>query len=142
MKRATFSKVIGGLRALQQPSWLPADQNYPPLLALGAAAPAKDGVYAIWHLGVRPQWLRIGATANLAAALTALARLPWSLVHQSNGGIFVAWAHPPKEHQAGITRFLAETLKPAFQDMNFALDMAFSPEIVPLPFPLPPGTRP
>ena len=141
MKHATFSKMIGGLRALQQP-WLPADQNYPHLLNLGAVAPAKDGIYAIWHLGVRPQWLRVGATANLAAALTALARLPWTLVHQSNGGIFVAWAHPPKEQQAGIARFLVETLNPAFQEMNFALDLTFDRDIVPHTFPLPPGTRP
>lgn len=144
MKRAVFSKVMGGLRALQQQQpWLPSDQPYPPLLALDfAAAGARDGLYAVWHLGVRPQWLRVGAAADLGAALGALARMPWIVGHGNNGGIFVAWAYPPKADHAGIVRFLAETLKPAYQHENFAPDLAFPSEAVPHIFPLPPGTRP
>jgi hypothetical protein len=141
VKRAPFSKVLGGLRALQQP-WLPADQKYPRLLSLDPALPgAKEGIYAVWHLGVRPQWLRVGATANLGASLSSLAKMPWIIGHDGNAGIFVAWAYPLKDQQVAIVRFLAETLKPAYQDHNFAPDVTFDPKIVPRPFPLPPGTR-
>jgi hypothetical protein len=59
--------------------WHPASAAYPSLFDLaghGAALEGKGGVYALWHLGVRPQWLRIGAGANLMDCLKAAAAAP------------------------------------------------------------------
>ena len=56
-------------------SWQPAAGPYPRLISMDEAAPSvlknKGGVFALWHRGVRPQWIYIGYTPDLWAALLA-----------------------------------------------------------------------
>lgn len=147
MKKTSFTKLVSGMLAGKDPQtqmWRPLDQPYPRLMDLDPAAlglSGQDGIYAVWHLGVRPQWLRIGAAPNLAAALSQLAQTPWINAHKDNYGVFVAWAFPPQNQSAGLARYLAETLSPAFQSAPFPGDRAFDPAVSPIACPLPPGTQ-
>ncbi len=147
MKKTSFTKLVSGLiagKASQAQMWRPLDQPYPRLLDLDPAAlglSSQDGIYAVWHLGVRPQWLRVGAASNLAAALSQLAHTSWIIAHKDNQGVFVAWAFPPQNQSTGLIRYLAETLSPAFQTEPFPEDRAFDPAVRPIECLLPPGTQ-
>ena len=148
MKKVSFSKLVSGLLAGKDSAppqmWRPVDRPYPRLMGLNPAAfglAGRDGIYAVWHLGVRPQWLRIGAATDLGAVLAQLAETPWIKAHKDNQGVFVAWAHPPPNQSGALVRYLAEILSPAFQGEPFPGDRAFDPAVPSLACPLPPGTQ-
>ena len=147
MKKASLSKLVGSLLVGKDSPlivWRPIDRPYPRILDFDPTAAGlvgQEGVYAIWHLGVRPQWLRVGATPNLGAALGTLARAEWINAFHGNAGIFMAWAMPEQNQCAGMARFLAEKLKPTFQGELVSGDRTLGPEVPPIVCPLPPGTR-
>lgn len=128
---STAKKVLGLFKKEPAAGWCPADRPYPQLTANIVGVPAQPGIYALWHRGVRPQWLRVAAVKNLASALAALATADEIVALRID--VFVAWAQPPANQHAGIVRFLGETLRPARQD-------ASDPAVVSVAFPLPPGT--
>ena len=136
LARFTKAKTPGDL-------WQPVDQAYPSLFDLKAHAAAlagKGGVYALWHLGVRPQWLHIGAGPSLGAcmtgAATALAVSPW----RGNGGLYAAWVFMDSTRWPGIVQGLRFRLAPALQDVAFPEDAVWDPATAPVVFLLPPGT--
>ena len=148
MRNVTLSKLVGSILAIKDPGalpiWHPVDQPYPRLLDFDPAAAGllyQDGIYAIWHLGVRPQWLRVGATANLGGAFGEIARATWIGAFHGNKGVFIAWAMPPPDQCAGIARFLAAKLQPAFQRESFPGDRSLDHAVQPIAWPLPPGTQ-
>ena len=147
MKKVSLSKLVGGLLAkdaVPVNPWHPERKPYPRLLDLNAATEGLNGqrgIYAVWHLGVRPQWLRVGAAASLGAALNGLARQPWVAQHHNNAGVFVAWAFVAPEQCAGTVRYLAEKLKPAFQAEAYDGDLPVDPVATLISIMLPPGTR-
>ncbi len=110
--------------------WFPADGAYPRLSANITGVPARPGVYTLWHRGVRPQWLRVGAANNLASMFAEMVDAPEIVALGVD--VFVTWALPPANQHAGIIRFLADVLQPALQDTVDA--------VAPIAFPLPPGT--
>ena len=123
--------------------WYPANAAYPSLFDLAghtAALDGKAGVYALWHLGVRPQWLRIGAGANLLDCLRILSAVPPVAAHRANGGLFVAWAFPDAARLPGIVLHLRTRLEPALQHLVLPGEAVLDPAVVPVVFPLPPGT--
>ena len=135
-----LSKFVGGLLGGKESNlWLPNDRPYPRLTE--ADAPAREGIYAVWHLGVRPQWLRVGATTDLGAAFRTLEQTPWIVTHQGNAGIYVAWGFPPATQYAGMVRHLTETLTPAFQGEVLMQDLALDAVAPAIVCALPPGTR-
>jgi hypothetical protein len=143
MKKISLGKLVGGLLGAKDAPgpWRPHDVPYPRLLEVDAESlKGRQGVYAVWHLGVRPQWLRVGAADDLGAALGGLAHAAWIVRHQDNAGVYVAWADVPPEQQGGVVRFLTETLKPAFQHEVYAGDRAADPAATVIAFTLPPGT--
>jgi hypothetical protein len=148
MKKISFSRLVGGILAPKETSqqmWRPADGRYPRLMGFDAntAGLAKQsGLYAVWHLGVRPQWLRVGVAPDLAMSFAALAQEAWVVTHEKNAGIFLAWALVPEAQGAGFARFLVETLKPAFQAAPAAGERQWDMSVQAVPCPLPPGTRP
>ena len=148
MKKVSFSKLVSGMLAGKDSTlpqmWRPTDQPYPRLMdmdpvALGLAG--QGGIYAVWHLGVRPQWLRVGAAANLGAALSQLVQMPWIEAHRDNQGVFVAWCCPSHNQSAGFVRYLVETLAPAFQSAPFSGDQALDSSAPAIVCQLPPGTQ-
>jgi hypothetical protein len=122
--------------------WHPANAAYPSLFDLSghaAALDAKGGIFALWHLGVRPQWLRVDASANLLDSLKAVADVPEIRAYRRNGGLFVAWSYPEVTRQPGIVLHLRTKLEPALQYLVLPGEtVAAAP--TPFMFPLPPGT--
>ncbi len=148
MKKAPLAKRLGapfaGKGSPPAAIWHPFDRPYSRLLDLNPGAAGltgKPGVYAIWHLGIRPQWLRAGATQDLGAALGAFARTEWIRTFHGNAGVFIAWAIPAQNQCAGMAGFLAEKLRPAFQGEAYAGDLALDSAVTPIACQLPPGTQ-
>ena len=121
--------------------WLPKDARYPRLLAWDAktaGAVGQSGLYACWHLGVRPRWLRVGGAGDLTLAIMQLQKRAEIVRHEANGGVFIAWAVLPVAQQAAAVGYLAEHLKPVCQTLALAGEMA--PILPGVAFPFPPGT--
>jgi hypothetical protein len=143
MKKVSLGKLVGSILKAAPPAqlWQPDGKPYPRLLAFNPeGVKGRQGVYAVWHLGVRPQWLRVGATADLGESFTALKEAPWIVLHENNAGVFAAWTFAPPAEAAGMARFLAEKLTPAFQAERCTGDLPL--DVAPIAAPLPPGTRP
>jgi len=145
MSPSPFAKLMAGILPAKKNAdadfWSPVQKPYPRLANIDVAGLAgREGIYALWHLGVRPQWLRVGATADLGAALQALAQEPWITAHGDNAGVFAAWAFPPPDQTRGMARYLSERLKPAMQSTTFAGDLAFDSSVDAVVCALPPGT--
>ena len=123
--------------------WHPAGGIYPSLFDLAghrAALEGKAGVYAVWHLGVRPQWLRAGGTANLLDSLRTAAAAPQIAAYRGNGGVFVAWTFAEAARLPGIVLHLQARLAPALQYLTFPGETLADMAGTPVTFPLPPGT--
>jgi hypothetical protein len=144
MKKVSLGKLVGGiLKAAPAPllQWQPESKPYPRVLDMNTeAVKGRGGLYAVWHLGVRPQWLRVGATADLGGSFAMLKTAPWIVLHENNAGVFAAFAFAPPAAAAGMARFLADTLRPVFQMENSVGDLSL--DVAPVAAPLPPGTRP
>jgi len=126
----------------EEENWQPHGAPYPRLLATdlpAAALQGKTGVYAIWHLGVRPQWLRIRAASDLAAALFAAKSVEPILAYQPNGGLYVAWMLAPVGRAPGLAATLIAELRPMIQEPVLAGDLPGKAE--PLACQPPPGTE-
>lgn len=123
--------------------WLPGEGAYPSLFDLGphaAALKAKSGVFALWHLGVRPQWLRVGAAGDLGACLQGAAEALKASPFRGNGGLYAAWVFMPTARCPGIVMHLRTRLKPVLQATPLPGEVAWAGIPVPVQFPLPPGT--
>jgi hypothetical protein len=122
--------------------WRPATGPYPALGAMDPAALGLDkisGLLAVWHLGVRPQWLKVAACADLGACVRAAQATPAIVSYAANGGIYAAWAPLPPAALAGPLVYLIGELKPTLQATVLAGELAAKPGLKPQAFALPPG---
>lgn len=144
MRKIGFGKLLRGIAAAPPTSpvtWQPSGAPYPRLLGFNATMlDGKSGLYTIWHLGVRPQWLRAGFAVNLGAAVRQLVETKWVKTHEANAGIFLAWAFVTPVQGMGLARDLTERLKPAFQAEPFSPDATLDEGVARVSCPLPPGT--
>ena len=143
-----FSRAVASVRpkaaSETESFWCPGDHIYPRLLELDFAAhglEGKSGIFALWHLGVRPQWLKIGGSHTLGEALSAYSRHEDILSYDRNRGVFVAWAYSHPENWEGQINFLAEHLKPSLQALRTTSEIDVGEKTEPLLCPLPPGTE-
>jgi len=74
------------------------------------------GVFVIWHSGVKPQWVYVGASDNLARAIDAAAEDEDIASYEVNGGLYVTWASILKLRQNGVVKFLHDAMKPAVEN--------------------------
>lgn len=136
--------LFGRLKGKPDPdAWHPGEGAYPSLFELAphvAALKGKCGIFAVWHLGVRPQWLRVGATADFAHCLAAAADALKDSPFRGNGGIYAAWVFMPPARWPSVVTHLRARLKPALRDIAFPGEAAMSDVPAPGVFPAPPGT--
>ena len=71
-----------------------------------------EGIYVVWHTGVRPEWVYIGKTKDMAAAMHGLARNEDVMYYDKYGGLYVTWTLIGESYQDGILAFLNTKLKP------------------------------
>jgi len=70
------------------------------------------GIYAIWHGGLRPEWVSIGKSDDLAAAFRDLAGNEDIRNYNIRGGLFVSWALIRQDYRDGVLRFLNDSMNP------------------------------
>jgi hypothetical protein len=71
-----------------------------------------SGVYVIWHGGLRPEWIYIGLTDDLAATFEDIRLNDEVMEFQEHGSLFVTWSEIRREYQAGVVKYLYKILKP------------------------------
>ena len=71
-----------------------------------------SGVYVIWHSGVKPGWVFVGRTNDLASTLEAALDDDDIMEYERNGWLYVTWSPILKESQGGVVKFLHDAMKP------------------------------
>lgn len=61
---------------------------------------------------MRPRWVYVGRTSNLATTLEAVAQTPEIMEYEPAGGLFITWSLIRTELQEGVVAYLSEMLKP------------------------------
>ena len=140
-----LKSLVDRMRPIDQPPspWRPFDAPYPLLSsfdpASGGVAPSQ-GLLAIWHLGVRPQWLKVAPVSNLQLAIRGAAQSESILLFRPNGGVYLAWAAVQSSALIVNALFLVQKLRPALQAVPLAGEIELPDNLKPLEFSLPPGT--
>ncbi len=75
-----------------------------------------SAVYIIWHAGVRPEWVYVGNSHDLADDLNRLTENDEITDYEVNGGLFVSWSLVKDEFQDGVVRFIALNAKPVVEN--------------------------
>jgi len=96
----------------------------------------QSGVYVIWHGGVRPAWVFVGTSRNLARDLQWCRENEDIMYFERFGGLFISWCFIRKEFQAGAARYLTQVSKPQVEN---PLAPTASVEAIPV---LLPGAKP
>jgi len=73
------------------------------------------GVFVAWHGGLRPRWLYVGKSGNLAHDLDTLLDNEDIMAYDKRGGVFVTWALIRPEYQDGVLRYLIGAMKPEIE---------------------------
>jgi len=74
------------------------------------------GVYVIWHSGVKPRWVYVGQTDNLAGALDALLDNDEVMDYNKHGGLYVTWSPIKPEFRDGVYKYLFEVMGPLVEN--------------------------
>ena len=102
--------------SVQDPGWVKSAggrfHRFVVLDAEKAGLAGIGGIYAIWHGGVRPEWVNIGKSDDLAATFRELAGNEEIRNYNVRGGLFVSWALIREEYRNGALRFLNDSMKP------------------------------
>ncbi len=98
----------------------------------GEGLTRTSGVYVIWHAGVRPAWIYVGRSADLAAALHHHGHNRAITKHEVHGGLYVTWALVREEYQDGVVKYLTDSLKPRVENPEFR-----PTDVIPVPVTIP-----
>ena len=69
-------------------------------------------VFVIWHSGVRPQWVYVGGTTDLAASLEMVLGNDEIMQYEVNGDLFITWSGIRDKMQPGVIHYLNSVLNP------------------------------
>ena len=75
----------------------------------------RSGVYVLWHGGVRPAWVQVGSSDDLAATFRSLVHEKDIMQYDVRGRLFVTWSFVKKEWHGGVVKFLEKALQPLEQ---------------------------
>ncbi len=73
----------------------------------------RTGVFILWNGGVRPTWVFVGSSRDLARDFQWCAENKDITYYENFGGLFCSWAYIKREYQAGAVRYLTQVAKPA-----------------------------
>lgn len=69
------------------------------------------GVYLIWHGGVRPEWVYVDHSKDMASAFDDASNNDDITYYEKNGGLFVAWALVREPYRAGVVKYIEDSFK-------------------------------
>lgn len=70
------------------------------------------GVYVVWHQGVKPAWVHVGVSPDLARSLGEARDDPEMLSYEMRGGLYVTWSTIVPECRAGVAAYLRKAMAP------------------------------
>ena len=76
----------------------------------------KSGVFVVWHGGLKPRWVYVAASADLAGALHDAVEEEDVMAYAVHGGLFVTWAFIKAEFQGGVVKYLNEAMDPLVEN--------------------------
>jgi hypothetical protein len=82
------------------------------------------GVYVVWHSGVKPRWVYVGRTDNLAGDLDTLLDNEEVMDYNKHGGLYVTWSPIKPEFREGVYKFLREAMNPEVENPDVPGDKA------------------
>ena len=140
----TFKSLVDKFRTTDAAAspWFPRDAPYPLLVTFDPVmVQPVAGIAAVWHLGVRPQWLKIAAAANLQVLIRSAAQNAAIISYRPNGGVYLAWAPLPANQMHGAAAHLIGRLKPALQTVRLHGEVDIPADAKHATIPDPPGTE-
>ncbi len=75
-----------------------------------------SGVYVVWRGGIRPEWVYIGHTPNLAGAFDNIYDNPEIMDYATDSKLFITWAEIRPEFQPGVAKYLIQVMDPSVID--------------------------
>ncbi len=122
-------------------TWLPSDGPFPRLLQMDhdaiQAIPEGGGLLALWHGGVRPQWVFVGHTEDLRTTVHQAQSHPDLILYDRNEGLWVSWSICEPGDRPGVVVYLNNQLEPALGPQAIAGSGPLSDDVEPKPFSLP-----
>lgn len=97
----------------------------------------KNGVFVMWHRGVRPQWIFAGFSPDLAVALIDTRADEDIQKYMLNEGVYAAWAFLPEAECHGVVKHLRTHLQPALTTGHLVEMCPLPADTEPTDFPLP-----
>lgn len=71
-----------------------------------------SGIVALWHGGLKPQWIFVDKSRDLARDLDTFMDDDDIMGYDNRGGVFVSWAMVRPEYQDGVLKYLLESMNP------------------------------
>ncbi len=75
-----------------------------------------SAVYVLWHGGVKPGWVYVGMTDDLATDLKDAKQNADIMDYDSRGGLYVTWQVFSKSMGPGVMAFLTDALQPEIRN--------------------------
>ena len=101
---------------LQDPKWARSERgSFHRLVHIDPEQEGLDGVsgvYVVWHAGIRPAWVYVGRSTDLARTFHDLGNNDDVMSYEVHGGLFISWALIRHDYQDGVVRFLTDTMAP------------------------------
>jgi len=88
----------------------------------------RGGVFALFHKGVRPGWVYVGATRDLGDAIERMKDHPEISAMDSRGGLFMTWAFVKEDKRDGVVAYLRHHLKPEVSDPDLDRELGCRPD--------------
>ncbi|SDD74365.1 hypothetical protein SAMN05421720_101404 [Rhodospira trueperi] len=88
----------------------------------------RGGVFALYHKGVRPGWVYVGATRDLGDAVERMKDHPEVSAMDARGGLFMTWAFIKDDKRDGVVAYLRHHLKPEVDDPDLDREMGCNPQ--------------
>jgi hypothetical protein len=131
-------KSTASLPEPMNPKWKHGEGGrFPKFLDLdpeAAGLKGKAGVFAIWHTGIKPEWVYVGATNDLAARFFELGDDKAILQYRERGNLYCSWCFILPAYQAGSVLYLTMALRPVVDNPD--CPKRDSVDLIPV---LPPG---
>jgi len=71
-----------------------------------------SGIVVIWHGGIKPEWIYVDKSRDLARDLDTYVDDDEIMEYESRGGVFVSWAMVRPEYQDGVLKYLLQSMDP------------------------------
>tara|TARA_B100000315_G_C14588277_1_gene594331 strand:+ start:1352 stop:1801 length:450 start_codon:yes stop_codon:yes gene_type:complete len=97
------------------------------------------GVYIVWHGGVKPAWVYVGETPNLARSINELLDNDDVTQFEINGKLYISWSPVLEDYRRGVVLYLTQTLKPEVENPRAPKEESDTTYLIPV---LLPGEEP